>query len=117
MTTTTQSTAAVATDSPAAGAPAEQQIADDAQPAATAPASESHRYRRAGRTPAPDRLLIVEVTVGVEVADVGKAVTTLIDIGERYEAQVYGSDVQLSEPRDVDAERWSSRCRRRTSRR
>ena len=47
--------------------------------------------------PRPDRLLIVEVTVGVEVADVGAAVNDLITIGQRYDAQVYGSDVQLSD--------------------
>jgi hypothetical protein len=47
--------------------------------------------------PRPDRLLIVEVTVGVEVADVGAAVNDLIAIGQHYDAQVYGSDVHLND--------------------
>jgi hypothetical protein len=87
-----------ATESPAAeGAPVEQEISDDAQPASTAPAPEP-TGSGGPVAPAPDRLLIVDVTVGIEVADVGKAVTTLIDIGERHEAQVYGSDVRLTSP-------------------
>ncbi|MGD9998626.1 MAG: DUF4349 domain-containing protein [Ilumatobacteraceae bacterium] len=49
--------------------------------------------------PAPtERQLIVEVTVGVEVPDVSAAVRDLIAIGDRHQAQVYGSDVQLSDP-------------------
>jgi hypothetical protein len=49
--------------------------------------------------PAPtERQLIVEVTVGLEVPDVGAAISELIDIGDRHDAQVYGSDVQLSDP-------------------
>lgn len=49
-------------------------------------------------SPAPDRLLVVEVTVGVEVADVGKAVGDVIAISERFGGQVYGSDVHLGDP-------------------
>jgi Domain of unknown function (DUF4349) len=48
--------------------------------------------------PAPDRLLIVEVSVGVEVADVSSTVSDVIAIGRRYGGQVYASDVRLSDP-------------------
>jgi hypothetical protein len=41
------------------------------------------------------RQLIVDVTVGVEVADVGAAVDQLIAVGDRHHAQVYASDIRL----------------------
>ncbi|MCU1360089.1 MAG: hypothetical protein JWN99_1378, partial [Ilumatobacteraceae bacterium] len=48
--------------------------------------------------PTPDRLLIVEVTVGVQVVDVGSAVSDVIAIGQRHGGQVYGSDIRLTDP-------------------
>ena len=77
------------TDAPAA--------ADEAA-AETTVVGAAPAFGEGAAAPEPDRLLIVEVTVGVEVADVGKAVTDVIAIGDRYDAQVYGSDVRLSDP-------------------
>ncbi len=52
----------------------------------------------AGAAPAPQRLLDIEVTVAVEVADVSAAVPQVVTIAERHRGQVYGSDVQLGDP-------------------
>jgi hypothetical protein len=75
-------------------------------PAATAAPAEAatdETVARAGSgsplvVPAPDRLLIVEVTIGVEVTDVGTSVGDVIAISGRFGGQVYGSDVQLGDP-------------------
>ncbi|MFN8021810.1 MAG: DUF4349 domain-containing protein [Acidimicrobiales bacterium] len=47
---------------------------------------------------APDRLLAVDVTAAVEVADVSTALSQVVDIAGRHQGQVYGSDVSLGDP-------------------
>ena len=71
---------------------------DEAAPATEAPGGGTSPSSDQGSVlPAPDRLLVVEVTVGVEVADVGSTVSDIIAIGQRYDGQVYGSDVRLND--------------------
>lgn len=51
---------------------------------------------------ASPRLLVINATVGVEVADVSAAVSQVVSLAARHGGQVYGSDVQLgdgTEPR------------------
>lgn len=83
------------------GAPAETQAPGATDAPAEAVTDDTDSSAGAGGplvAPAPDRLLVVEVTVGVEVAEVGKAVGDVIAISERFGGQVYGSDVQLGDP-------------------
>jgi hypothetical protein len=47
---------------------------------------------------APDRLLAVDVTAAVEVADVSTALAQVVEIAGRHQGQVYGSDVSLGDP-------------------
>jgi hypothetical protein len=97
-----QSTSATAGNAePPDQAGGEQVINDDASAEAPAAVPPTSSPRPSGGDvlddPAPDRLLIVEVTVGVEVADVGSTVSDIIAIGHRYGGQVYGSDVRLTD--------------------
>ncbi|MBI5087400.1 MAG: DUF4349 domain-containing protein, partial [Actinobacteria bacterium] len=87
------------------GGDADQVVSDDApssgdETANTQAGSTGSDSPGAGTLdPAPqERQLIVEVTVGIEVTDVSSAVSDLIALGERHDAQVYGSDVELSDP-------------------
>jgi hypothetical protein len=45
----------------------------------------------------PDRLLVVEVTYGVEVADIGASVNDIVTIAAHHDGQIYGSDVRLTD--------------------
>lgn len=83
------------TDAIAPLSPDEASVATDAPAETASPGSSDDGGETVG--PQPDRLLIVEVTVGVEVADVGAAVNKLITIGQHHDAQVYGSDVHLDD--------------------
>jgi hypothetical protein len=48
-----------------------------------------------GTSSAGPRLLIVDVTIGVEVTSVDESVTRVVDIGAAHGAQVYASDIDL----------------------
>ncbi len=57
-----------------------------------------------GQAPAPQRLLAIEVTVSVEVADVAEALPEVVTIAGRHGGQVYGSDVRLGDPETATGE-------------
>jgi uncharacterized protein YoaH (UPF0181 family) len=81
---------------------ADQQADDRAAPAAAAPdtaAAEGGVSPATGLTagPAPERLLVVDVTVDVEVGDVGASVADVVTAAARHEGAVYGSNVQLAD--------------------
>ena len=83
-------------------APAEIEAASEtAAPAeTTAPAepngTDTDAAQRLGLDAAP-RLLAIDATVGVEVADVGEAVGKVVDLAAVHRGQVYDSDVNLSD--------------------
>jgi Domain of unknown function (DUF4349) len=51
----------------------------------------------------PDQFLVVEVTARYEVADVAASVSKTVELMARFDGQVYGSDVQLSDPETATA--------------
>ncbi len=50
------------------------------------------------------RQLVITATIGVQVPNVGDAVSTVIDTAERHGGQVYDSDVELGDPAKAHAE-------------
>lgn len=50
-----------------------------------------------------ERQLIVDVTIGVEVTDVATGVADVVEVADRHNGQVYGSDVQLGDPEHASA--------------
>jgi|CXWL01.1.fsa_nt_gi hypothetical protein len=52
----------------------------------------------------PDRLLVVNVTIDVEVTDVGASVTDVVTAAARHDGQVYGSNVQLADDETATAQ-------------
>jgi hypothetical protein len=75
-------------------APTEQ---GDGAPATTVPGS-------ADQTPAADRKLIIRITVGVQVADVAKAVDEVIALAAVHGGELSRSAVDLSDPRVAGGE-------------
>lgn len=52
----------------------------------------------------PDRLLVVNVTIDVEVSDVGASVADVVTAAARHDGQVYGSNVQLADDETATAQ-------------
>ena len=100
--TTTQSASAIEPTSHRSARPSGDQVINDdgsrRRPDGRSAATDGHHRAAWLVDPAPDRLLIVEVTVGVEVVDVGSTVSDVIAISRRYGGQIYGSDVRLTDP-------------------
>jgi hypothetical protein len=88
------------TAAPAETSPAEA-VVESAAPADSTPAqdsagTDSDAGQRLGLDAAP-RLLAIDATVGVEVADVGEAVSQVVDLAAVHRGQVYDSDVNLTD--------------------